>query len=402
MRTCLLLLTMPFILAACEADADPSADGPDVVTETIGDTTIVRTLSGSVWGAEATLVPEVSIGELDGPEEYLFGWIFSIAVDDDLNVYVFDYQAQHVGVFDAEGNHVETLGREGEGPGEFNRAEGIAMLPDGRLVVRNPGNSRIEVFGPEPGRTEQWRYPAGGLHSVTPMFTDMHGRTLVPIVDRSRDPASRTLVMQLLVLGPDGTPVDTLAEPSSPSTTEFGPYSPSFQWTFHPSGHFLTGMSSEYRIDLARDDGVLRIERAAEPVPVLEEEGAYEQELYSRGMREFNPDWSSPPVPKHKPFFMALLAGRDGRIWVRVAAEGYAVENEDHDPGDPSSMPVIWREPMRFDVFEPDGTYLGVVAPPDSVRFSNAVFDGDYVWGVTQDELGVARVVRFRIVVGGG
>ena len=53
------------------------------------------------------------------------------------------------------------------------------MLPDGRLVVRNPGNSRIEVFGPEPGRTEQWRYPAGGLHSVTPMFTDMHGRTRV-------------------------------------------------------------------------------------------------------------------------------------------------------------------------------------------------------------------------------
>lgn len=154
MRTCLLLLTMPVILAACEADADPSADRPDVVTETIGDTTIVRTLSGSVWGAEATLVPEVSIGELDGPEEYLFGWIFSIAVDDDRNVYVFDYQAQHVGVFDAEGNHVETLGREGEGPGEFNRAEGIAMLPDGRLVVRNPGNSRIEVFGPEPGRTE--------------------------------------------------------------------------------------------------------------------------------------------------------------------------------------------------------------------------------------------------------
>lgn len=83
------------------------------------------------------------------------------------------------------------------------------MLPDGRLVVRNPGNSRIEVFGPEPGRTEQWRYPAGGLHSVTPMFTDMHGRTLVPIVDRSGDPSSRTLVMQLLVPGPDGTPVDT-------------------------------------------------------------------------------------------------------------------------------------------------------------------------------------------------
>ena len=57
-------------LAACAPDSSPP--GPSVEVETIGDTTIVRTLSGSVWNTEATLVPEVSIGELDGPEEYLF------------------------------------------------------------------------------------------------------------------------------------------------------------------------------------------------------------------------------------------------------------------------------------------------------------------------------------------
>ncbi len=403
MRTCLPLLTMPFVLPACASDADPSADGPDVVTETIGDTTVVRTLSGSVWGAEATLVPEVSIGELEGAEEYLFGWIFSIAVDDDRNVYVFDYQAQHVGVFDSAGNHLETLGRQGEGPGEFNRAEAIALLPDGRLVVRNPGNQRIEVFGPEPGQTEQWGYPAGGLHTFTRLYTDMHGRTLVPIIDRSRYPSSGggSLVTQLLVLGPDGTPVDTLPEPTSPSTTGLRPFSPMFQWTVHPSGHFLTGMPSEYRIELARDDGVLRIERAVDPVPVLEEEGAYAREQMERSMRERDPDWSwsGPPVPNHKPFFSGLLTGRDGRIWVRVAAEGYPVENEDHDPEDPSSMPVLWRTPLRYDVFEPDGTYLGVVAPPDG--FALSVSDGDHVWAVTRDELGVQRVVRYRIVVGG-
>lgn len=54
------------ILAACATDSDATADGLATVTETIGDTTIVRTVSGSVWEGEATLVPEVSIGELDG------------------------------------------------------------------------------------------------------------------------------------------------------------------------------------------------------------------------------------------------------------------------------------------------------------------------------------------------
>ena len=389
----LLTATTTCALGACGTGPDSSASGPDVVVETIGDTTVVRTLSGSVWGAEATLVPEVSIGELDGPEEYLFGWIFSIAVDHQRNVYVFDYQAQHVSVFDSAGHYVKTLGGQGEGPGEFKRAEAIAMLPDGRLVVRNPGNQRVEVFGPGPDQTEQWRYPAGGLTTFARLHTDMHGRTLVPIVDRSRFSSSGgSLVTHLLVLGPDGTHLDTLPEPESPVPTRAGLFSPMFQWTVHPSGHFLTGWPTEYRIDLARDDGVLRIERVADPVPVLDGERAYARERYVDG----------PPIPTHKPFFRDILAGRDGRIWVRVAAEGYPVENDDHDPQDPSSMPVSWREPVRYDVFEPDGTYLGVVVPPDEfASLTNPVFDGNHVWGVTRDELGLQRVVRFRIEVGG-
>ncbi len=414
----LLATTTTFTLTACEADKDPPAAGPEVVIETIGDTTIVRTLSGSVWGAEATLVPEVSIGELDGPGEYLFGRIFSIAADDDLNVYVFDHQGQHVRVYDSLGTYVETLGRQGEGPGEFSRAEAIALLPDGRLVVRDPGNQRVEVFGPEPGQTEQWGYLVGGLYSRSPLYTDVNGRTYVETLDLSRDLHSGGgFVTHLVVMGPDGTQVDTLPEPSSdheaPTLTAEGggtttlavPFSPVLQWTVHPSGHFLTGLPSEYRIDLARDDGVLRIERSAEPVSVLDEERAHERERIDRRMRRRDPNWSwnGPAIPQHKPFYSELLAGRDGRIWVRLSTEGHPVENESYDPEDPSSMPVVWRESVRYDVFEPDGTYLGVVAPPDEFTpFVVPVFDGDHVWAVTRDELGVQRVVRFRIGVGGG
>ena len=101
--------------------------------------------------------------------------------------------------------------------------------------------------------------------------------------------------------------------------------------------------------------------------------------------------------------FTELLTGRPGRIWVTLSTAGQRVENEDYDPDNPFSEPVTWPESTRYDVFEPDGTYLGVVAPPD--EFSGGpdpVFEGDHVWAVTRDELGVERVVRFRIEVGGG
>ena len=86
-----------------------------------------------------------------------------------------------------------------------------------------------------------------------------------------------------------------------------------------------------------------------------------------------------------------------------MSTEGRRVENEDHDPDDPGSEPVTWEDPPRFDVFEADGTYLGAVSPPDGFTDSgDPVFDGDHVWAVAVDELGVERVVRYRIVVDGG
>lgn len=403
------------LLAGCGTDTGFWDRGPEVITETIGDTTVVRTVSGGVWGAEATLVPEVSIGELDGAEEYLFGGIWSIAVDDDRVVYVLDAQARQVRVFDSAGEYVRTLGGRGEGPGEFRSAEAIALLPDGRLVVRDSGRNRVHVFGPGAGDIDHWPYDAGNSGSDAPLHTDADGRTYVLTRDLSRPLTD--FARHIIVLGPDGTHLDTVPEPSSNhdqavvtasggsgTYTSRVPFSPAFAWTVHPSGHFLTGVSSTYRIDLAGDDGVLRIERATNPVPVSDAEREYERNDVMRYMRGGYPDWSwnGPPIPDHKPYFKALLTGRDGRIWVRLSTAGQPVENEDHDPDDPWSDPVTWPEPMRYDVFEPDGTYLGVVRAPDEfMRFRLPVFDGDHVWAVTRDELDVERVVRYRIVVGG-
>ena len=87
---------------------------------------------------------------------------------------------------------------------------------------------------------------------------------------------------------------------------------------------------------------------------------------------------------------------------MHLVTETHQVENENYDPENPYSAAVNWVEPLRYDVFEPDGTYLGVVVPPDGFfPYTNPVFDGDYVWAVTRDELGVQRVARYRIVMGG-
>ncbi|MCY4571785.1 MAG: hypothetical protein OXF01_03195 [Gemmatimonadetes bacterium] len=113
-------------------------------------------------------------------------------------------------------------------------------------------------------------------------------------------------------------------------------------------------------------------------------------------------NWDGPAIPDHKPPFRGLRAGSDGRIWVSLWTEAQQVANEDHDPGNPESPPYTWVEPLRYDVFEADGTYLGAVVPPERFSLSAPpVFGRSFVWAVEQGELDVHRVVRYRIALPG-
>ena len=338
-------------LAACAADPAPPTTQ---ATEVIGDTTIVRSHGPGAWGAPATLVPEVSIGELEGPDEYLFGTVGSIAVNDDRTVYILDAQAQHIRVFDSTGTYIESLGRRGEGPGELSHGEAIAQLPDGRLVVRDPGNSRVQVYGPGPGKTAEWGYRATTDYTDEPMYTDARGRTLLVTRDQSRE----DFTWQLVFLGPDGTPLDTVPQPAS-----------------------------DY-----------------DPVPVSDDERGFLREMITQQMRNTQPDWNwdGPPIPDYKPPFLQLHPGRDGRIWVLPWPQWDFLESDERAPsGTPAGpmMNLVWTS---YDVFEENGAFLGTVQVPEGFSaIPVPVFDGDHVWAVSRDELGVERVVRYRILVEG-
>ena len=420
-RRIAVFLAVASLPLACGPISD-SRDATETVveTETIGDTTVVRTVSGSVWGGDATLVPEVSIGELDGAEEYLFGSVSAIAVDDDHNVYVLDGQARHVRVYDSDGTYVKTLGRDGEGPGEFKVPIGLA-ISNSRVLVRDPANGRVQLFVLETGENEEWKYLPSGVFVNTPLYQDDQGRIYVDITEIYVDKSEE--VQRFIVMDSHGSQIDTISPPDAPAdfddgkyvmrargesgdrrifTRETVPFSPDWYWTVHPTGHFLSALSTAYRIHLEQDSGVLRIERKHTPVAVPDDErDRHEQRIVNR-MRRYDAgwNWDGPPIPAHKPPFMGLSAGSDGRIWVRLWTGAQQVANEEHDPNNPESAPFTWVEPLRYDVFEADGTYLGAVIPPEGFSLSAPpVFGRSFVWAVERGELDVQRVVRYRIAL---
>jgi hypothetical protein len=67
-------------------------------------------------------------------EEILLGIVSSVLTAADGNLYVLDAQLMEVKVFAPDGRLVRTLGRQGQGPGEFENAQQIAFLPGGDAI----------------------------------------------------------------------------------------------------------------------------------------------------------------------------------------------------------------------------------------------------------------------------
>ncbi len=62
---------------------------------------------------------ELSIGEKEGDEKYLLGANVAFGTDDVGDFYVTDWDKGEIHKYDTSGKYVRTIGRKGQGPGEF-------------------------------------------------------------------------------------------------------------------------------------------------------------------------------------------------------------------------------------------------------------------------------------------
>lgn len=82
----------------------------------------------------------------DDDEDVLLGMVTAGALGPDGNTYLVDRQMAQVLVVAPDGALVRTLGRQGEGPGEFNNPHTLFFLPDGRLAVVQGFPSRVTTL----------------------------------------------------------------------------------------------------------------------------------------------------------------------------------------------------------------------------------------------------------------
>ncbi len=155
-----------FTLAACA-----EASVPGYSRET--------TPSGRVdvrYAEGLTIVPDTlttlfTIGRYVDDSSFIFADLRDIEVDASGRIHAFDVEAFLIHVFTADGSADTIIGRNGEGPGEFSRVNGLRFANDSTLLVNDVGKRKILVLDAD-GRERQ------RLDMVVPGFGFRWGATI--------------------------------------------------------------------------------------------------------------------------------------------------------------------------------------------------------------------------------
>ena len=113
---------------------------------------VVHNGKKGTWGDSPKVGIELvrTIGELEAKDENVaFNLPSDVALDRDGNIYILDSGNHRIQKFGPDGQYLATIGRKGQGPGEFVYPESIEIDESGFIYVSDPNNQKIQVLTPE-------------------------------------------------------------------------------------------------------------------------------------------------------------------------------------------------------------------------------------------------------------
>ncbi len=286
--------------------------------------------------------------------------------------------------------------------------------PGDTLLVPHLINRRVNRYAPDGTSLGSFplRIENGIPMSIVATRTGVVAEQVRPI-SLPNLPARDSLDV-IVTLATDGSAIDTLMRfPPGASivlSDARGPQRTVFAaepvWTLSDELELFFGVTNRYRISVFDPEGNLQriVTKPAEPAPVTERDKEMMWEVIEQQVRAAVPPESfigfmqqtrqSIDFADFFPAFVSMSIGPNGSIWVqhlRPPAEVAEEESETYD----MIQDIGSRD---WDVFDPDGRYLGVVTMPP--RFTPRIILGGKIYGLSRDDLDVQYVMRLRIVTG--
>ena len=134
--------------------------------ETVEGVRVVHNPAAGKWGKtpQVTLQPVRTIGDVDTEDEnFAFNQPSDLAVDAQGRLCVLDSGNHRVQVFSPDGKYIKTIGRQGQGPGEFFMPNSIDLDRNGNLYVSESNAARIQAISPDGKIAKTVKLTEGGV-----------------------------------------------------------------------------------------------------------------------------------------------------------------------------------------------------------------------------------------------
>jgi len=349
---------------------------------------IIKNPSEPLYG-EITLELEedLSIGNGDKDNCYFYGSI-DIDVDTKGNIYVLDRANFRVQKFDRNGNFVLTMGRQGQGPGEFRDPRWMILDQFDRICILDMG--MIHIFNQD-GELED----CIGLKNILIQLSFTEKENIVCLLSTHTDEGREE---KIVLSNREGNQLKSYANSILPVfkrknmiITGGGPYNPRLHFCPWLKGSAVYGHSSEYRIFYIDSSGELTFIAEAKQPPepitkkdrnefyenVFESQNKMSSRFPNRESLSMNEIKKAYPLPKNKPFFLKLLSDDEGNVYVFDIPDLYAKEKR-----------------IEFDLFNSQGYYLYRV----KMALLPRVIKTGYIFRDVWDKEGeFFRVIRYKI-----
>ena len=322
------------------------------------------------------LEEDLAIGDVND-EDYFFPRPVTLNVDNDGNIYVCDGGNRRVQKYEKNGTYVRTIGRQGQGPGEY-------MFPS-RLFLDDLGNpcvsdSRSLLYYDKDGVFQE-KIQLKGFYSI--LIPGPKGTFLGTTQPSGRtEGGAKTSIIQI---GQNGEPILTVAEypvnySKSLKAIVIHWYSNRTVLAQRTPESFYYGFPSEYKINVADSNGSTIFIFAKEEMPqsisgeekeITKKEGLF---LVS-GTKDRE---KATVFPDHRPFFSRFFSDDTGHLFVIQSKS--ILERDD--------------KTSLVDVFSMEGIYLYQMNWP----FIPALIKKGFFYEVRVDEeIGDVKVIRHKI-----
>lgn len=157
-----------------------------------------------------TAPPRFSVGSVAGPEYTLFSGLAGAVMQADGGIAVGDAGNNRIVFFDSTGRLQRSIGRLGDGPGEFRQQRWLGRCANGNLAVHDGVHARLNYFSPEGRPLQSDALPVGANFDRMLWCAGSEGRMLM-LFDRPRDPVKRGEYFRapVSVVRIDGPAIDT-------------------------------------------------------------------------------------------------------------------------------------------------------------------------------------------------